>query len=202
MALRYQRRNPVAELIPFVVGLVVMLCVGWILFPKALYVEKPQPMNFSHLKHGEQVDLTCDSCHSFRPDGTFVGIPDIATCVPCHETLNSQSPDEALLVNNYIAENREIPWRVYSRQPICVYFAHAPHVLTAKIDCQTCHGPKQQENILPVYEQNWITGYSRDIWGRNISGLNSNSWDSMKMADCADCHRERKAPDNCFVCHK
>ena len=102
MALIHQRRNTVAELVPFVVGLVVMLCIGWILFPRVLYVEKPQPMNFSHLKHGGQIDLTCDSCHSFRQDGSFKGIPDIATCVPCHENTNSQSPDEALLIADYI----------------------------------------------------------------------------------------------------
>ena len=202
MALIHQRRNTVAKLVPFVVGLVVMLCIGWILFPRVLYVEKPQPMNFSHLKHGGQIDLTCDSCHSFRQDGSFKGIPDIATCVPCHENTNSQSPDEALLIADYIEKNREIPWRVYSRQPICVYFAHAPHVLMAKIDCQTCHGPKQEEKVMPVYEQNWITTYSRNIWGNNIAGLKLHSWDRMKMDDCADCHRERNAPNGCFVCHK
>jgi hypothetical protein len=57
---------------------------------------------------------------------------------------------------------------------------------------------------LPVYQQNRITGYSRNIWGYRISGLKKNTWDRMKMDDCAECHKKMGHENNnsCFVCHK
>jgi uncharacterized paraquat-inducible protein A len=43
-----------------------------------------------------------------------------------------------------------------------------------------------------------------DIWGRNIAGYKKNTWDRMKMDDCADCHTQKGKENNnaCFVCHK
>jgi hypothetical protein len=77
------------------------------------------------------------------------------------------------------------------------------------MECVTCHGPIGESESLKVYEQNRITGYSRDIWGSNIAGIKRNSWDRMKMDDCAECHAQAKVPagsvqtekDGCFVCH-
>ena len=42
------------------------------------------------------------------------------------------------------------------------------------------------------YQENRITGYSRDIWGENIGGFKKNTWDRMKMNDCSDCHQKEK----------
>ncbi len=80
----------------------------------------------------------------------------------------------------------------------------------AKMDCVTCHGHIGESETLPVYQQNRISLYSRDIWGHNIAGIATNTWDRMKMNDCARCHvREgvRQASvqthkGGCFVCHK
>jgi hypothetical protein len=56
------------------------------------------------------------------------------------------------------------------------------------MECATCHGPVGESEESRVYEENRITGYSRDIWGKNIAGFNKNGWDRMKMDDCAKCH--------------
>jgi hypothetical protein len=55
-----------------------------------------------------------------------------------------------------------------------------------------------------MFKANRLTGYSIDIWGRNIAGFKSNTWDRMKMDDCGECHAENAPPENnaCFVCHK
>jgi hypothetical protein len=108
-----------------------------------------------------------------------------------------------------VAKDREVPWLIYSRQPDCVFFSHAAHVISGQMDCVTCHGHIGESTSLKVYEENRITGYSRDIWGKNIAGIKRNSWDRMKMDDCADCHRENNVNQNsvqtqrggCFVCH-
>jgi hypothetical protein len=78
-----------------------------------------------------------------------------------------------------------------------------------EMDCVTCHGHIGESETSRVYEENRITGYSRDIWGRNIAGFKQNSWDRMKMNDCANCHRLNNVNQNsvqtqrggCFKCH-
>ncbi|MCF8068283.1 MAG: cytochrome c family protein [Desulfobacterales bacterium] len=194
----------------FIAGLVISLIVGWIIFPKLLYSKKDQPINFNHKLHLEEVDNSCESCHFFREDGTYAGVPTLAQCIDCHEEVEGDSPDEERFVNEYVAKNKEVPWLIYSRQPDCVFFSHAAHVKGAGMDCQTCHGEIGESESLKPYEENRVTGYSRDIWGKNISGITTHTWESMKMDDCAKCHAEAKVEassvqtkkDACFVCHK
>ena len=50
-----------------------------------------------------------------------------------------------------------------------------------------------ESESLKDYEVNRITGYSRDIWGKNIGGFKKNTWDRMKMDDCAECHEKETA---------
>ncbi|KJS32598.1 MAG: cytochrome C [Desulfatitalea sp. BRH_c12] len=195
----------------FFIGVALSLVVGWGVFPKLLYSQKNQPFDFNHKNHLEMVDNGCQSCHFFRADGSFSGSPRLAQCVECHEEMQGQSEDEAIFVEEYVSKGQEVPWLVYARQPDCVFFSHSAHVNGAKMDCITCHGHIGTSESLKTYEFNRITGYSRDIWGRSISGLKSNSWDRMKMDDCAECHAKYDAVhdssvqtkrDACFVCHK
>ena len=80
----------------------------------------------------------------------------------------------------------------------------------AEMDCATCHGNIGESESLKVYEENRITGYSRDIWGGNIAGFKRNTWDRMKMDDCAEGHQRENVDLNsvqterggCFECHK
>lgn len=201
----------------FSAGLVVCLFVGWLVFPQILYSEKTQPIDFSHKLHVDEVG-ECDGCHYFREDGSFSGIPRLASCVECHEEAVGEHPEEAKLVAEYVKPGKEIPWLVYARQPDCVYFSHAAHVKMAELDCVICHGPIGDSDHTRPYQYNLITGYSRDIWGWNIAGMSKNAWDysqtdesgevhidspaRMKMDDCAICHEEKGTNDGCFVCHK
>jgi hypothetical protein len=155
------------------------------------------------------VENSCESCHYFREDGSFSGIPQNAACVECHQDIQGETEDERIYFEEYVAKDREVPWLVYSRQPDCVFFSHAAHVKMGEMDCVTCHGHIGESETSRVYEENRITGYSRDIWGRNIAGFKQNSWDRMKMNDCADCHRLNEVNQNsvqtqrggCFKCH-
>ncbi|QTA84336.1 menaquinone reductase multiheme cytochrome c subunit QrcA [Desulfonema magnum] len=194
----------------FIIGLVASLISGWLLFPKLLYSEKKQPIDFNHALHMELVDEGCESCHFFREDGTYAGVPKLAQCIDCHEEVQGESPDEATFVEEYVTKGREVPWLIYSQQPDCVFFSHVAHVKGAGMDCATCHGPIGESTSLKVYEENRITGYSRDIWGKNISGIKKHTWDRMKMDDCAECHVKNGVNQSsvqtgkgaCFVCHK
>ena len=172
----------------FVLGFVASLIVGWVIYPKILYSQKKQPVKYNHALHVELVEEGCESCHYFREDGSFSGVPKLAECIECHQEVNGISAEEEKFVNQYVATGQEVPWLIYSKQPACVFFSHAAHVKTAKMDCASCHGPVGESEEPRIYEENRLTGYSRDIWGRNIAGIKKNSWDRMKMNDCADCH--------------
>jgi len=194
----------------FIIGLAASLVFGWIIFPKFLYSKKNQPIDFNHVLHVEAVEEGCESCHFFREDGSFSGVPKLAQCVECHEEAQGEDPNENVFVEEYVGKDREVDWLIYSRQPDCVFFPHVAHVKKAGIECAKCHGPIGESTSSRVYEENRITGYSRDIWGKNIAGLKKNTWDRMKMDDCAECHKKetdkrtsvQTKRDACFVCHK
>ena len=193
----------------FIFGLVASLVLGWVIFPQLLYSKKKQPVDFNHALHNELVEESCESCHFFREDGTYSGVPKLAQCIDCHEEVNGEDPEEEKFVTQYVAKGREVPWLVYARQPDCVFFSHIAHVKMGQMDCVTCHGHIGESESLKVYEANRITGYSRDIWGKNIAGIKWNSWDRMKMDDCSECHQEdnvnqgsvQTGKGGCFVCH-
>jgi hypothetical protein len=130
-----------------------------------------------------------------------------------------EDPEEIKFVTEYVEPRKEVPWLVYSRQPVCVFFSHAAHVNMAEIDCYICHGTIGDSEHSRPYQYNRLTKYSRDIWGWNIAGLSASGWERlnnpdevdmdeparMKMDDCAECHEAKKGPgykDSCFVCHK
>ena len=193
----------------FIFGFLASLILGWAIFPTLLYSKKKQPVAFDHAKHNDEVDNGCESCHFFREDGSYSGVPKLEQCIDCHDEVVGETETEALFVFEYVQKNREVPWLIYSRQPPNVFFSHAAHVKKAAMECVECHGSIGESEGLKIYQQNRITGYSRDIWGGNIAGLKKNSWDRMKMDDCVECHREKGVNQGsvqtekggCFVCH-
>ena len=194
----------------FVIGFALSLVVGWGIFPKLLYSKKKQPVDFNHAMHLELVDEGCESCHFFRADGSFSGAPTLAQCIGCHDEMQGDTANEMNFYENYVQKDREVPWLIYAKQPQCVFFSHVAHVKMGNMDCVTCHGFIGESTQLPIYEQNRISLYSRNIWGKNIGGFKENTWDRMKMDDCSECHvREgvrqasvQTAKGGCFVCHK
>jgi hypothetical protein len=171
----------------FVAGLAFALAFGWLGFPRLLFARAEQPLRFSHRTHAA-AGLGCADCHPIGEDGRFAGIPGIENCAGCHAEPQGSSADEKRLVEEFVTPGREIPWRVYSRQPENVRFPHAVHVKRGEIGCERCHGTHGESDALPVHETNRITGYSRDL---------------TKMSACESCHAghfpERTA---CLACHK
>lgn len=190
-------------LMVFVLGAAASLAFGWLAFPKLLYERAEQPQQFSHVAHAKKAEMTCDACHSLRADGSYTGIPVLENCTACHADVMGKSPSEKAFVERYAKPGKEVPWLVYSRQPENVHFPHAVHVNLAKLKCEDCHGAHGATDKLRAYEQNRVSGYSRDIWGPKISRI---SFDGkrlgMKMDDCMDCHATHKVAAGCMDCHK
>ena len=86
----------------FIVGFVASLIVGWIIFPQLLYSQKKQPIDFNHALHNELVDEGCESCHFFREDGSFSGVPKLEQCIDCHEEVQGEDPEEEKFVTQYV----------------------------------------------------------------------------------------------------
>lgn len=169
--------------IAFFVGFILMLVIGWVVYPSFLYSEKAQPINFSHVAHQ---DTPCEDCHAFRPDGTYVGIPKIDKCKECHESQMGKEKSEQILVEEYIQKDREVPWLVYAYQPDNVFFSHAPHQAKG-VKCVSCHREVKDEKVVPPYYQDRLSGYSKS---------------TMRMIDCEKCHVEQNGSNNCEICHK
>lgn len=187
----------------FLAGVVVIQVAGWVGLPKALYVSKAQPMEYKHKTHAEKSGAAeCDGCHALGSDGVFAGLPKTESCAACHTEPQGTTAAEALLVNSYVKTEKETPWLVYAQQPANVRFSHAIHAKRAKLTCERCHGKHGESDTLRVYEENRISGYSRDIWGRSISRLRRAANEGMKMDDCEGCHEERGFKTGCLSCHR
>jgi hypothetical protein len=193
----------IRSMLPLPLGLLLGLAAGWVAFPYLLYEREEQPLSFSHATHaGEAVGLSCADCHGFEADGRFVGVPPIEQCAGCHEEKLGDSADEAILVRDYVQPRREVPWRVYAREPDNAYFPHVVHVRQAGIPCERCHGPHGLTASLRPLERDRVSGYSRDIWGERISGIATASWDGKKMSDCLRCHATENVAASCQDCHR
>lgn len=184
-------------------GLAAALFAGWVLFPRALYVQKNQPLDFLHKTHAEKSGVAdCAECHTIREDGTFAGLPPMEKCAGCHSDRIGDSKAAATLVDAYIKTGHETPWLVYSRQPANVWFSHAIHVKRAGLACTECHSNYGESDQVRLYQVNRISGYSRDIWGHSISRLRRAPHEGMKMSDCEGCHRRHHLEVGCLGCHQ
>ena len=221
------KRNRWPLLLTFFTTFAIILFL-YFFYGYATDIGPEQPIPFSHQVHVGVKKIQCEFCHpyvkysnhpglppvekclychSFHDDGTFEGIPRLEKCMECHDDPESslgESLEEEHFLKKFVANENEVPWFSYSRQPDCVYFSHIAHVKMGEMDCRTCHGDHGKNHQLPVYGKNRLTGYSIDIWGRHISGYKKNTWDRMKMDDCSECHTQKGHEENnaCFVCHK
>ncbi len=189
-------------LVPFVVGIVLALIVGWVIFPKLMYKTEAQPVDFSHTKHVIGASLTCSTCHYVQDNGEFSGIPTTEDCAVCHSRPMSGSPKEMAYIDEYVKPQKETKWKVYQKQPDNVFFSHAAHSLATCNTCHTfteaelcsqCHIPVYKMNGTPELEENRLTEYRPT---------------TMKMWECEQCHANpnhyeiTNASNACFVCHK
>jgi menaquinone reductase, multiheme cytochrome c subunit len=189
---------------PFALGVLAAMAGGWVAVPRVLYRQIDQPLQFSHKVHtSEEVGLSCEDCHFLHADGRFSGIPPLENCAGCHAEVLGETPAEKRLVEEYVMTGREIPWLVYSRQPENARFTHAPHVTLAGIACERCHGPHGTSEILPPFQQNRLSTYSRGVEGYRLARLQVDEWErGMKMDVCSRCHRQNGVEQSCLTCHK
>ncbi len=187
-------------IIPFPAGAAIMLGAGWAGFPRAIYKSRPQPVDFSHKVHADKAGTEMRGLPRVSHDGTFAGIPTLDKCAGCHAAAMGTTAAEKNFIEQYVTPAREPQWAAYARQPENVFFTHIAHVKRAKLACETCHGDHGASDHLLPYQQDRISGYSRNIWQTAERVKTTRA--AMTMSACVECHRQQGLEHSCLDCHK
>ena len=148
-----------------------------------------QPIHYSHKIHAGANQIECKYCHSSARVSKHSGIPSLNVCMNCHMNIAEYNGEEDLEkgytkefytneikklykavgwdenTQSYTGETQPVKWVRIHNLPDFVYFNHAQHVSVAGVDCQKCHGPVEEMEIM--YQHS-----------------------SLTMGWCINCHRE------------
>ncbi len=148
-----------------------------------------QPIHYSHKIHSGDNQIECKYCHSSARVSKHSGIPSLNVCMNCHMNIAEYNGEEDLEkgytkefytneikklykavgwdenTQSYTGETQPVKWVRIHNLPDFVYFNHAQHVSVAGVDCQKCHGPVEEMEIM--YQHS-----------------------SLTMGWCINCHRE------------
>ena len=154
-----------------------------------------QPIHFSHKIHAGDNGIDCKYCHSSARVSKTSGIPSLNVCMNCHKSIyeyNGETTaeyDKAFydgeikklyaaagwddVDQQYTGETQPVKWVRIHNLPDFAYFNHSQHVSVAGLECQTCHGPVEEMEIMYQYSP-------------------------LTMGWCINCHRETnvKVQDN------
>jgi mono/diheme cytochrome c family protein len=133
-----------------------------------------QPIAFSHSLHAGQYEIQCQYCHTGVMKAKSANIPSANICMNCHQQIKTESPEIQKIyaaidfdpdTQTYGNNKKPIEWVRIHNLPDLAYFNHAQHVNVGGIECQTCHGPIEEMEV--VYQYSKLT-----------------------MGWCINCHRE------------
>jgi mono/diheme cytochrome c family protein len=139
-----------------------------------------QPIAFSHKVHAGQNGVDCNYCHTSARKSKHSGIPSANVCMNCHTYINEgavtgtaeiQKIYDAIgfdaKTRTYIDgyEEKPIEWVRIHNLPDHAYFNHSQHVVVGDLECQECHGPVEEMDVLYQHAE-------------------------LTMGWCIDCHRE------------
>lgn len=152
--------------------------------------EPIQPIHFSHKIHAGENGIDCKYCHSSARTSKTSGIPSVSICMNCHKNINefTGSADSTYVdyskefytaeiqkiydavgwdpaTQSYTGEEKPVKWVRIHNLPDFVYFNHSQHVSVAGLECQTCHGPVEEMEVMRQHSP-------------------------LTMGWCVECHRE------------
>jgi cytochrome c553 len=133
-----------------------------------------QPIHYSHRIHAGDNEINCKYCHSASRVSKNAGIPSLNVCMNCHKSIGEVAEttatpeyskafyDEQIqklykavgwdaATQSYTGKTEPVKWVRIHNLPDFVYFNHSQHVTVAGIECQTCHGPVQEFEIMKQF---------------------------------------------------
>jgi mono/diheme cytochrome c family protein len=133
-----------------------------------------QPIAFSHKLHAGSYEINCKYCHTGVLKGKQANIPSPNICMNCHTQIKQESTEIQKIyaaigydykTASYSGKQKPIEWVRIHNLPDLAYFNHAQHVNVGGIECQTCHGPIEEMEVVKQYSL-------------------------LTMGWCIDCHRK------------
>ena len=163
-----------------------------------------QPIAFSHKIHAGQYQINCNYCHTGVYKSKNANIPSVNICMNCHNTIQKDSPEIQKLYAA-VEKNEPIQWVRVHNLPDLAYFNHAQHANVGGLECQTCHGPVQEMEVVYQYSEltmGWCINCHRetevktegnDYYDKLVKLHNANTNEPMKVVDiggleCSKCH--------------
>jgi mono/diheme cytochrome c family protein len=133
-----------------------------------------QPIHYSHKIHAGDNEINCKYCHSAARVSKNAGIPSLNVCMNCHKSISEVAETTATpeyskayydgeiqslykavgwdpTSQSYTGKTAPVKWVRIHNLPDFVYFNHSQHVTVAGIECQTCHGPVQEFEIMKQF---------------------------------------------------
>lgn len=168
-----------------------------------------QPIAFSHALHAGQYEIACQYCHTGVEIGKSANIPSANICMNCHTHIQNVGGKEGISpeiqkIYNAVDNNQPIEWVRVHNLPDLAYFNHSQHVAVGGIECQTCHGPIQEMEVVGQHSSltmGWCIDCHRqtevatqgNAYYDKLVQLHSDSKDALKVKDiggleCAKCH--------------
>ena len=163
-----------------------------------------QPIAFSHKIHAGQYEIDCNYCHTGVNISKSANIPAVNICMNCHGVINTDKPEIQKILTAY-EENRPIEWVRVHNLPDLAYFNHSQHVAVGGIECNTCHGPIEEMDVVYQYSEltmGWcinchreseINSKGNDYYDKLVELHKSSSKEPLKVEDiggleCSKCH--------------
>jgi mono/diheme cytochrome c family protein len=182
------------QFLVLVASIFLLLASGYFVYAYLMQVgvdqnyEPIQPIHYSHKIHAGDNEINCKYCHSAARVSKTAGIPSLNVCMNCHKNISEVAEttatpeyskafyDEQIqklytavgwdkTTQKYTGKTQPVKWVRIHNLPDFVYFNHSQHVSVAGIECQTCHGPVQEYEIMKQYSK-------------------------LTMGWCIDCHRK------------
>ncbi|AXP81036.1 Cytochrome c6 [Mariniflexile rhizosphaerae] len=132
-----------------------------------------QPIHFSHKIHAGDNGIDCKYCHSSARTSKTSGIPSLNVCMNCHKSIyeynGETTPEHSKefydgeikklykaagwddAEQKYTGNSQPVKWVRIHNLPDFVYFNHSQHVTVAGLECQTCHGPIQEMEVVSQF---------------------------------------------------
>ncbi len=145
------------------------------------YGSVEQPVAFNHAIHAHHPErpIECSGCHRGVEVTYHATLPTIDVCSNCHLEPKGETEKERQFIDEYVEQDKPIPWRRLFVLPDHAFFSHRLHVVRGGIECQTCHGPMDWRTSPPSRPLKVLT-----------------------MNDCISCHEEQQAATDCNACHR
>jgi hypothetical protein len=176
------------------------------------FVEREQPVQFSHKHHSGDDGIDCRYCHTSVETSASAGMPSTQICMNCHSQIWADSP-YLEPVRESARTGKPIEWTRVHDLPDYVYFNHSIHI-NKGVGCSTCHGNVAQmplmyqasslqmewclachrnpENFVrekkDIFKMDWQPPANQAQAGAEIVKRNKIQ-DSFALTSCSTCHR-------------